>query len=381
MNLLSLKSSVSFPPIRLGTLAGVPLRFAWSWFVIFALHSWALAALYLPSEARGYSEFGYWIAATISTLLLFASVLIHELGHAFMARFEGLGIEHITLHIFGGMTKLESEVATPAADLKIAVVGPAASFVIGFLFLLASQVAGALHGQGLAVHSLRYLGIINLVLAAFNLLPGFPLDGGRVLRAFLWWRRGDATSATRLTVRAGKRIALVLIFTGIAYAVSTREYLVGLWTVLVGIFLRDAAWSVSEQLLPGAQTIEHIPELVEKGREVSPDFSIERFIDEVVAVERETSYLVSLDRKLLGVVSLSRMRAIAAEKWGELLVRDVMDPVDSSLFVTMSSTLEDAREVLSSNGLGFAAVIDEEGCLLGSIRLERMKALLEGREN
>lgn len=379
MNLLSLKSSFSIKPISLGKLAGVPIRFAWSWFVIFALHSWALGALYLPNEAPGHAELDYWIAATVATLVLFASVLAHELGHALMARFEGLGIEHITLHIFGGVTKLQNEASTPAADMKIAVIGPATSFLVGFVLIAAGQIVNVSGGHLLIIRSLRYLGVINLVLATFNLLPGFPLDGGRVLRAFLWWRRGDATSATRLTVRAGKKIALALIFTGIAYAVSTREYLVGLWTVLVGIFLRDASWAVSEQLLSDAQTLESTAELVESGRHVSPEFSIERFIDEVVAVQRETNYVVSANRRFLGIVSLSQMQTFPSEKWGALAVRDVMQPADSSLFVTVTSTLAEVRNILSTNGLGLAAVIDDEGNLLGSIRLERLRALLEGR--
>ena len=225
--------------IQLFRVRGIPVRVDAGWLVIFGLVTWSLAAGYFPHVLPARSSAQYWMHAALAGILLFVSVLLHELSHAIAALDQGVPVGGITLHVFGGVSQLDAEPPTPRAELLIAIVGPLTSFGIAGLCLAVDRL---IHGPA-AFHALiSYLAAINVMVGVFNLVPGFPLDGGRVLRATLWWWTGRLARATKIASGCGTAVALVLIALGAMRAVMD-DLVGGVWLVLIGLFLQQAARS------------------------------------------------------------------------------------------------------------------------------------------
>src|SRR5262245_13706566 len=219
-------------PLYLGRVFGIPVRAHYSWLPVFPFYAWAISAAYLPNQVKGLETWEYWALGFITTILLFASVLAHELAHSLMARAEGIGTSNITLYMFGGLATLEGQPARPASEFKIAVVGPAASFLVGTLFFALAELSIRSLGWAAPAQVLRHLGLVNWFLAGFNILPGMPLDGGRVLRAVLWRFNKNYRAATQTAVRAGMTISLALVVGG-TYMFLSRDfglYITGIWS-------------------------------------------------------------------------------------------------------------------------------------------------------
>lgn len=263
--------------MQLFRVRGIPVRIDFGWLLVVAFIAWTLASGYFPHVLPARSAAAYWVQGLVAALLLFASVLLHELAHALVAIRHGIAVGGITLHIFGGVSQLDSEPETPRAELLIAVVGPLASFAI----------AGAAHGVGrllpapsLADALAGYVGAVNLMVGVFNLVPAFPLDGGRVLRAALWAWTGHLEAATRIATWVGSGLALVMIAAGIVRALG-GDVVAGLWLALIGLFLHQAARSAHALLhvrmrlaaLRTEQVMNTAPALLESmGREIpEPD--------------------------------------------------------------------------------------------------------------
>ena len=226
--------------IKLGRVAGFPLAMNWSVLVIATLLTWSLADGSFPHDAPGHSAATYWLAGGAAAVVFFGSLLAHELSHAFVARRNGVEVRGVTLWLFGGVADLGGEPETPGADYRIAAAGPATSLglAVGFVGLAAAlQTLGTAH---LVVVAARWLSAVNLMLGLFNLLPGAPLDGGRILRAYLWQRDGDRAGATAIAARAGIAVAYGLIGLGLL-EVLTGASVGGLWLVFIGWFIRSAA--------------------------------------------------------------------------------------------------------------------------------------------
>jgi Zn-dependent protease len=230
--------------MELFRVRGIPVRLDFGWLLIFALISWSLASGYFPHALPSRTPAAYWVQGLLAALLLFTSVLLHELAHALVALAHGVPVGGITLHIFGGVSQLESEPETPRAELLIALVGPLTSFAIAGL---AYGLEGLLAGPSWADALVGYLAAVNLVVGIFNLVPAFPLDGGRVLRAALWAWRGQPDWATRVASAVGAGFGLLMIVLGVARAMS-GELLGGLWLALIGLFVHQAARSSSALL-------------------------------------------------------------------------------------------------------------------------------------
>lgn len=358
--------------ISVARVYGIPVRVDFRWFPVFALVVWlivtnlrhgtvALGALDLPAAL---------LLGVVTTLALFLSVFGHELAHALMARFEGIETEEIVLHPFGGLARLRSLPESPGAEFRIAVAGPAASFLFALLAFAAMGIANV-GGYERAAAIFFFLFFGNLLLAVFNLFPGYPLDGGRVLRAFLWHRGGNISDATRTAGRFGQMIALALIAFGLYISVARRDLFTGLWTVLIGLFLLDAAGGV----VKNKEGIEEATVADAMGAPVTiePDLLVSAFVDNVLPLSRQTSFLVARDNRLHGVLTLEDLKAIPRDNWRRLHARDVMRPVGPSLFVSPSTPMARANLLMQHNGAGALAVIDGTGRLVGFLQRGKLK--------
>src|ERR1044072_7659867 len=318
-------------------------------------YAWAIASGLLPREAPGLNDYEYWALGFLTTFLLFISVLAHELAHSLMARAEGLGTGNITLYMFGGLASLNGQPAQPSSEFKIAIVGPAASFLVGIIFYLIVDVFlyGTSHraiGQ-----VLRHLGNINLLLAGFNILPGLPLDGGRVLRALLWRLNKNFRAATQLAVRSGLMIALTLVVMGIFYFLSV-DWVYGMWMVSIGMIIalmlgttegrNFGVWRVKRGTIEDVMNRDVV--------QIPPGMKGTDFINKVHQNNHRTSFPVVDNRRLHGLLLLDELKSSPRDDWPRLEARDVMRPVNDGMFVNTSATIEQVKSILSSNGLGRA---------------------------
>ncbi|MGH9751458.1 MAG: M50 family metallopeptidase, partial [Blastocatellia bacterium] len=371
----------------------------YSWPPVAVLHIWVVSRFWMASEVQ--PPLPLWhnlIIGSVITALFFASVLIHELSHAFVARMEGIRIQDIQLHIFGGWARLIGEPPTPMAELRIAVAGPISSFLLAVFFWLwlfaVERLSGGATETQAAGAAFLYLAAANFFLAVFNLLPGLPLDGGRALRAILWQRRKDILSATRTTMKLGVWLAYLLISYGLLLVATAalrgrlwQDFMAAVWLLVLGIFLKSAAendYRYREQQAASEQirrddgkrwAVSGTVGAVMRSPVVSvtPELSVAEFIDRILANHHHTHFPVARDGRLHGILSLSRLREEPREKWERLTIGEVMKPIDESLFITVRASIEHARRKLNMNNLVFLAVIDLDGLLLGNLNAKDLE--------
>lgn len=357
-------------PFYLGRVFGIPIYAHYSWLPVFPFYAWAIASGLLPRQAPGLSVVQYWSLGVLTTVLLFVSVLAHELAHATMARAEGLGTGSITLYMFGGLASLNGQPAQPSSEFKIAVVGPAASFLIGTIFFLADEAF--LHGTSHRAigQVLRHLGVINWFLAGFNILPGMPLDGGRVLRALLWRFNKNFRASTQIAIRSGLMIAITLVTLGIAYFLFV-DWVMGMWMMAVGLIVAlmlgttegrsRGVWRVKRGTVEDVMNRDFV--------QIPPEMKVTDFINKVLNNNHHTSFPVVQERRLHGMLLLDELKPVPRDDWSRLEAREVMRPVDGSMFMNASTTMADARSIVSNNGLGHAVVLDSNGLIVGYVSL------------
>ncbi|HUT73310.1 MAG TPA: site-2 protease family protein [Armatimonadota bacterium] len=335
--------------IRLGTIAGISIDLHFTWFIIFAVVALVITAG-LPGIAPGIPPGLQWGLGIGVALVFFASLVLHELAHSLVAKRLGIGISGITLFIFGGVSRMTSEPKSAGDELKMAIVGPATSALLGVVFL-ALWVAAVAAGAAPAVRfGLHWLGLMNLFLAGFNLLPGFPLDGGRVLRAIIWSATGDLRHATYIASTAGQGVAYSLMAAGILalFGRIPRIPAANGWLLLVvGWFLLDAARSSYQQqvlrsALSGVRVRDMMtPEVVT----VPPDVSLQQAVDEYFLRLNHAAFPVTEGPHLAGMLSLAHVRQVPREQWGHTRVADVVERLDQSHFVRPG---DDAWEALAA---------------------------------
>jgi Zn-dependent protease/CBS domain-containing protein len=390
---------MKFNQFQLGRIFDIPLIIDYSWPPVAVLHVWVVSRFWMAAEVQPPLPLWYnLIFGVIITALFFTSVLIHELSHAFVARMEGIRIQDIQLHIFGGWARLIGEPPTPMAELRIAVAGPVSSFLLAIFFwlwLLAVQtLSGGAPEARAAAAAFLYLAVANLFLAVFNLLPGLPLDGGRALRAILWQRRKDILSATRTTMKLGVWLAYLLISYGLLLvgiaALRGRlwqDFVISIWLLVLGVFLKSAAESdyryheqqaATEQTPRGDHKKWNVSGTVgavmqSPAVSVSPELLVAEFIDRILTAHRHTHFPVAREGRLHGILSLESLREEAQEKWETLTIGEVMKPIDESLFITARASIEHARRKLKMNSLGFLAVIDQDGLLVGHLNAKDLE--------
>lgn len=365
--------------ITLARIYGIPVRIDFRWFIVFFLSVWLIAVnlshgglWVMQGQLMPVSVTVAWVLGIVTTIGLFLSVLGHELSHALMARAEGIEIDEIVLHPFGGLARLRNEPNSPGAEFRIAVAGPAASFmfaVIGFVATFLARVGDYRTIAGV----LGLISLGNLLLAVFNLFPGYPLDGGRVLRALLWRRTGNINEATRMAGICGMLIAAILIIFGVYMVIAPnfRSYFMGLWSVLVGLFLFDAAYSVVKHALRRNRHV--VSEAMSAPFSIEPDTLISQLIDTILPLHRQTAFPVALQQRLHGMISLEDLKKLPREKWHQTRARDVMRPIGPRFFVEPNATLDYAKELMSRNGIGSLAVVGKNGELVGFLQNGRFK--------
>jgi Zn-dependent protease/CBS domain-containing protein len=368
--------------IRLFKVAGIQITIDYSWFVIFALILWSLSAGYFPRQYPGLSTQSYWAAGAVATCFFFLSVIFHELSHSLMAIHFGINIPEITLFIFGGVSRLSQEPKDPRNEFIIAIVGPLSSFLLAGVFLVAQKMVSVAQ-LPLIAEIFGYLTWINVALGVFNLIPGFPLDGGRVLRAVMWWRTGSLARATKWASDIGKGFAVALMVLG-GFQIFAGMLIGGLWMLFIGIFLRGIAEGGYQELVV-RQSLEgvHVREVMVKDVvTVSPHLSVDRLISEYFLRYGFKGFPVVGDGKTLGVVSLADVKKIAEEEYSTKAVADVMTDADGGMRIHPEDSLAEAFKRMTQQDMGRLLVMDGDRMVgmitkTGLIRFLEIKRILE----
>jgi Zn-dependent protease/CBS domain-containing protein len=338
--------------VRLFDIFGFQIRVDPSWLVIAALIVWSLASGYFPAEVPGLHGGDYLAVALAAMLGLFASLILHELAHSLVARRFGLGVGGITLFLFGGVAELEREPQSAVSEFWIAVAGPAMSFSLALVFRLLDGAVALAGASDLLVALIAYLAAINLVLAIFNLLPAFPLDGGRVLRAVLWHLRGDLLAATRTASAAGVVFGYLLVALGFAALFSGQTVIGGLWPILIGLFLAAAARATLQQMLTRrALSGRRVGDLMTRTvHTTGPDRTVRDLVDEIMLRHGVGFVPVVENGHALGYVDTGTVRAIDRENWDTTRVEDVFVALAPEMRADPREPLEGLFDRISKSG-------------------------------
>ena len=359
---------------QLGRIAGIRIGVHWSWLVVFALIAWTLAANVFPHHNPGLGDGTYLAMALVASLLFFASLLLHELGHALVARHEGMEIEGIVLWLFGGVAKFKGSFPSAGAEFRIAVAGPLVTLLLGSLSVLIAG-SGALPASVDGVAA--WLGYINFLLLAFNLLPALPLDGGRVLRSILWQVRRDFAWATRVAASAGRAFGYALIAFGIFEVIFYSSF-GGVWFAFIGWFLLEAAggearYLAARQALAGLRVRDL---MVREPVSVHPEQTLGEFMDEVVWSRRHTSYPVVEHDRAIGLLPFRRVATVPRHEWDRRRVRERMVSRDDVPLFAEDDELIEALAELGDSDLARGLVVDGDR-LVGLLSITDIARALE----
>src|SRR3989304_3642431 len=365
-------------PINLFKILGIRISIDYTWFIVFFLFGWSLAYGFYPANIPNLSLSTYIVMGVISSLSLFICVLIHELSHSYTSNRLGLDIKEITLFIFGGMAKLTREPDRAMDELKIAAAGPLASLALAvFFYFLRNLIDRAYNFPPLSA-VIGFLAYINLALLIFNMIPGFPLDGGRVLRAVWWARTGDVKKATRVASQIGKGFAIFLIVYGF-FQIISGFFIGGLWALLIGTFLQQAAEGSYRQLLmklslEGVRVEDIMTKTVvpmEDG--ISLSDAIEKYFFKYHFV----SFPVTSGGRVVGLIALNNIRETEKEKGHTTAVRDVMEKISPERVLHPGDNVLHALSKMLSEGVGRFPVIDPGGSLAGILSRRDIMKIME----
>jgi Zn-dependent protease/predicted transcriptional regulator len=367
--------------VKLGTLFGVELGLHYSWFVIALLIVFSLVSQF-HSVNRDWSERVVWSAAILTAVLFFAGLIAHEMSHAIVAKARGLPVHKITLFLLGGMAQIESEPADASTEFWMGIAGPIASALIGCALLGLALLSGwTLRTQpqtpGLAI--LVWLGYINLALAAFNMIPGFPLDGGRVLRAILWWVTGNANRSTRIAAQVGRLVGVLFVAYGILNYFGGRG-INGLWLAFIGWFLLQAAGSSLVQVKASAllRGVRVRDVMSRDCPTVDGSMDLQRFVDEHLLTAGRRCYLVVDGQHVAGLITPHEVRAVERSRWPVVPVREAMRPVSTIHSLSPDASALQALEMMSREDVNQLPVV-EDGQLEGTVSRGHLLQVLQAR--
>lgn len=383
---------------HIGRVAGIDVHVDWSLLIIFFLITLSLAGGVFPTWHPEWSAALAWLTAVGASLLFFTSVFLHELSHALVGRAQGIEVNRITLFIFGGMAEMQHEPHAWRAELWMSIVGPLVSLVLGVIFLmLAGLMIGPMEVDaanpqqvfaqlGPIATLLMWVGPINIFLAAFNLVPGFPLDGGRVLRALLWGITGDLRRATQWASRLGQTFAWLLIVMGFGMMFGLRMPIFGtglvsgMWLAFIGWFLHNAALVSYRQLLV-RESLEDVPVtrlMQTQFVTVAPDMRLNTLVEEHLMPSGQRAFPVLDNDRFVGLVCLQDIRKVKQDAWRSTAVGDIMTPAEAVAQVAPDEDASDAMSILSQRGVNQLPVV-EQGTVRGLLRREDVLAWLSLR--
>jgi Zn-dependent protease/CBS domain-containing protein len=345
--------------IPIGRIFGISVDLDYSWFLLLGLLTWMLAVSYYPTEFRGWSTGEYWLVGFATAVMLFVSVLIHELGHSVVAKSYGISVPRIVLFVFGGVSEISTEPPSASAEFWIAIVGPVISFLLAALFweveplVIRSQPLFAL---------VEYLALLNLILGIFNLIPGFPLDGGRVFRAIVWRFTGKYRRSTAIAATAGRFMGFVLIFVGVWQALS-GNFIGGLWTAFIGWFLESAAGTQLQQ--------ENVKWLLGDHRvndamsrdfpQISADVTLQTLVDNDILPHGVRYFVVNAQNGMPGLVTLATIRKVPRSEWPTTTASQVMVPLQRLDSTSPDAALWSALEKMGRDGVNQLPVVQGTG--------------------
>lgn len=364
---------------RIGKIAGIDIFIHVSWLIIIVLLTWSLATGWFAVLYPGWSTITYWVVSFIAALLLFVAVLLHELAHSLVARARGLQVKNITLFIFGGVSNIEQEPQTPGVEFQMAFVGPLTSLVIGGVAYLLLLALGNNTSPLAAI--LRYLAVTNILLGIFNLIPGFPLDGGRVLRSIVWKLSGSLRTATRITTLVGEVIAYLFILLGI-WLFFGGNLLDGIWLGFIGWFLLSAAQSANTQSM-----LQSMLKGVTVGEVMNPspltvpaNISLQKLVDDYFLPRGLRSAMVMQNDQLVGLITLGDIRSVPREQWSQVPVGHVMIPVNKLHVVSPQQNLNDVLPLMAGRDVNQLPVV-QDGRLVGVLSRDAIMRYLEVRRS
>lgn len=345
--------------IPIGRIFGISIDLDYSWFLIVGLLTWMLAVSYYPEEFRGWSGGEYWAMGAITAILLFVSVLIHELSHSLVAQGYGIAVPRITLFLFGGVAQIAAEPPDAAAEFWIAIAGPIMSMVLAAVcwelepMLAASQPLYAV---------IEYLALLNLILALFNLIPGFPLDGGRVFRAIVWRVTHNYHRATVVAAVTGRFFGFLLIFLGVWQALA-GDIAGGIWVAFIGWFLESAAGSqLQQETLKNLLGGHKVADAMQRNFvHVSGDATLQELVDRYILPSNARTVIVTAPDGTEGVVTLAAVRETPSQAWPSTMASQVMAPIRNLDTTRPGAILWSALEKMGRDGANQLPVVDESG--------------------
>lgn len=349
--------------LRLGRIAGIEIGIHFTWILALLIITWSLAEGFFKPNFPDWSTYAYWAGGILGALLLFISVLIHEFAHSLVAQSRGMAVSSITLFIFGGVSNLKDEPEKAGTEFVMAIAGPAASLILGGIFL---GLYFIFRGQHNFIEALMYyLGWINLALAMFNLLPGFPLDGGRVLRSILWRTTGDLIKATNIAAIIGRVFGWLFVLYGIFWMLYTGDYISGIWISVIGIFLNSAAEGSRQNLtlreqLKGVQVSQVMETNIET---ISSRMAVSELVRDIFMQRRRRAIPVVDGERLAGMVVIGDVKKVPQEKWPDTIVEQIMtsSPIYS---VKPEDDLNEALQLIVEHDLNQVLVLSQ-GKLVG----------------
>jgi Zn-dependent protease/predicted transcriptional regulator len=353
--------------VRLGRIMGIPIRIHYTLWLVFILIAWSLAYGYMPSQYPGLGVVTYWAIGIVSAIILFASVLIHELSHSYIAKKNGLPIGRITLFFFGGVSEITEEPQDPGLEVRMAAAGPLISFLIAGVLGAMWYLAGLSKAPVAVTATLGYGALMNAILGVFNLVPAFPLDGGRVFRGSIWKRSGSFIGATRTATRVSEAISLLMMVGGFV-SIIFGDFVGGIWIIFLGWFIRSGAeTSLRQTLVDESLSGVKVGDIMT--REVltaPPNITIQQLVSDYFLTHRHEGYPVVKDGHILGIVTLHCVRAIPKERREIETVEQAMVHCEPTVAVGPSVTALDALHRMAREKVERMLVV-EDGRLLGIV--------------
>jgi Zn-dependent protease/CBS domain-containing protein len=365
--------------LSLGRIAGIHVGLNWSLLVVAALIAWSIATGILPAAAPGQTSAAYWTAGVVSAFVYLASLLAHELAHSIVATRRGVKVEGITLWLFGGVSRFSSESSSPGAQAWITFVGPLTSLLLGVLFLLAGAVVGGGANSALLSASLAWLGYINILLGVFNLLPAFPLDGGRILQSLIWRGTGDRLRATRIAARIGMAFAFLFIAYGLITFFAAGSLFGGVWAVFLGWFLLSAARAEEASgLIRQALSRISVADVMTPNPVQAPDdISVEEALHGYVLTSRHSTFPThDAAGRLSGLLTMAALKNVAPDARPTTRIGEIICPLDKVSTATPGDPATNLLDVSDGCSEGRTLVVDN-GRLVGIISPSDISRLMQ----